>query len=74
MWYVNADGQEGWVPSDILQLMTDEDTESSRESTPQSAEMSAESSEVSDDGKSRSNTALSDILYFIYIGNRTQQW
>lgn len=55
MWYVNADGQEGWVPSDILQLLTEEDTESSRESTPNdmlSNEASAENSEMSDDGNS----------------------
>lgn len=60
MWYVNADGQEGWVPSSILQLVTDE-ADSSREGTPNdvlSAEASADSSEVSDEGKSRRVLAI----------------
>lgn len=59
VWYVNADGQEGWVPSNILQLLTDEGD--SRESTPNdllSAEASADSSEVSDEGKSRRLLAI----------------
>ena len=55
MWYVNADGMEGWVPSDVLRLMVDDDFQSSGQSTPMdmlSAEVSADNSEVSDDGKS----------------------
>ena len=54
MWYVNADGMEGWVPSDVLRLMNDEDLRSSSgQSTPidlLSAEASADNSEMSDDG------------------------
>ena len=55
LWYVNADGMEGWVPSDILRLMGDEDFPSSGQSTPMdmlSGEVSADNSEMSDDGKS----------------------
>lgn len=49
---MNADGKEGWVPSNVLRLMVEEDVGSSRESTPMdllSAEPSAD--EVSDDGE-----------------------
>ena len=52
MWYVNVDGKEGWVPSSILQIMTDEDLQTSSEGTPtdtQSNEISADNSELSDD-------------------------
>jgi translation initiation factor 2B subunit (eIF-2B alpha/beta/delta family) len=52
VWYVNADGQEGWVPFSILELVMDE-VDSSRESTPNDllSEVSAESSELSDEGE-----------------------
>ena len=49
---MNADGQEGWVPSNILKIIMDE-FDSSRESTPCggiSADASADS-ELSDDGR-----------------------
>ena len=52
MWYVNADGKEGWVPSNILRLLTEEEMQSSDgESTPtdaRSIEVSADNSEISD--------------------------
>ena len=51
VWYVNADGQEGWVPAELLRLMTEEDIESSRESTPADLLSSADHSEMSDDGE-----------------------
>lgn len=71
VWYVNADGLEGWVPSGILQLLTDEDTGSSRESTPMDAlsnEASADNSEMSDDGKNLHSCFFYSISYAITPG------
>lgn len=58
MWYVNADGKEGWLPSDILRaMMGDEATMTSGESTPSEVKLnsngaSADASDMSDsDGK-----------------------
>ncbi len=55
IWYVNADGMEGWVPSDVLRMMQEDEFQSSGQSTPVdalSAEVSADNSEMSDDGES----------------------
>ena len=59
MWYVNADGKEGWLPSNILRAMIgDELIMSSGESTPvdiklSSTGASADASDMSDsDGES----------------------
>lgn len=58
MWYVNADGKEGWLPSNILRaMMGDEVTMTSGESTPSEVKLnstgaSADASDMSDsDGK-----------------------
>jgi hypothetical protein len=58
MWYVNADGKEGWLPSSILRaMMGDEVTMTSGESTPSEVKLnstgaSADASDMSDsDGK-----------------------
>ena len=58
MWYVNADGKEGWLPSNILRAMLGDDlTMTSGESTPaevklNSTGVSADASDMSDsDGK-----------------------
>ena len=54
MWYVNADGKEGWLPSNILRAMIgDESMMSSGESTPvdiklSSTGASADASDMSD--------------------------
>lgn len=58
MWYVNADGKEGWLPSNILRAMIGEDVLTSGESTPvdiklSSTGASADASDMSDsDGTS----------------------
>ena len=55
MWYVNADGMEGWVPSSILRMMTDDEfANSSGQSTPMDLLSSADHSELSEDGESHS--------------------
>lgn len=57
MWYVNADGKEGWLPSNILRAMIEDDNTAvtSGESTPvklSSTGASADASDMSDsDGK-----------------------
>lgn len=51
IWYVNVDGKEGWVPSDTVRLMGENELESSRESTPGDPCISADNSELSDDGE-----------------------
>lgn len=54
MWYVNADGKEGWLPSSILRAMTEEEMMlTSGESTPvdiklSSTGASADASDMSD--------------------------
>lgn len=59
MWYVNADGKEGWLPSNILRAMIGDEMLTSGESTPVDTKLnstgaSADASDMSDsDGKLR---------------------
>ena len=72
MWYVNADGKEGWLPSNILRaMMGDEVTMTSGESTPAgttklgSTGASADASDMSDsDGKQCSSFGFVLLLQF----------
>lgn len=48
------EGKEGWVPSNVLELVNDDDIASSSEGTPsgvRSGTVSADNSDLSDDGE-----------------------
>ena len=40
-WYVNMDGKEGWLPSSILRIMTDEELGGSATTSPSRTKLSS---------------------------------
>lgn len=53
MWYVNVDGNEGWLPSSVLRILTDEELGGSTATSPCRTKLSshgasADASDLSD--------------------------
>ncbi len=47
-WYVNVDGKEGWVPCNVLRMMTDEEMDAFRDGSTNSSANSSHDSDLED--------------------------